>query len=595
VKAPGAWFEYDWSYLTRNIFKTFSGPLRTGTARLLAFAIWLPLFSASCSVTRTEPPAWVSFDWFEYTGRDALFDTPLKDNHYRNPVIAGFHPDPSIVRVGEDYYLVTSSFAYFPGLPVFHSTDLVNWKQVGHALTRRSQLKFEDGQGISRGIFAPTIRFHDGLFYIITTDVDGIGTFYITAENPAGPWSDPVRLPQIEGIDPDLFFDDDGRGYIAYNGAPEGTPLYEGHRAIWLREFDPGADTIGPGPARLIVNGGVDLARQPIWIEGPHLFKYNGWYYLVCAEGGTADQHSEVVFRTRSLADAFVAYEGNPILTQRDLDPGRPHPVTSTGHADLVTTPDGDWWSVFLGTRPYQGDYYNTGRETFMLPVSWKDEWPRILEPHTPVPWQVVRPAIESSGSDTPPQTGNFTWRDDFDQSRLKPDWITLRTSDVSWSRIDPRNGTIELLAIPVALQEKSQPAYLARVLQHTEFEASTRLALPGNGSVVAGIAIFQNADFNLFAGVRKTGEGYTLVLEEVRAGVASNLASTAITTTATHIVLGMEQKKDKLNFFYTLPGGEKTPLAEGVDARLLSTRVAGGFVGATLGMHVRRLVQAPR
>ena len=164
-----------------------------------------------CHQALAQTHARVEFDWFQYEGRDAIFNEELEEGHYRNPIIAGFHPDPSIVQVVDDYYLVTSSFAYFPGLPIFHSRDLVNWEQIGHALTRRSQLKLENNEGISRGIFAPTIRFHDELFYIITTDVDGIGNFYITARNPAGPWSDPVRLPEINGIDPDIFFDDDGK------------------------------------------------------------------------------------------------------------------------------------------------------------------------------------------------------------------------------------------------------------------------------------------------------------------------------------------------------------------------------------------------
>jgi alpha-N-arabinofuranosidase len=262
----------------------------------------------------------VAFDWFRYEGRDAAFAGVLQPGYYRNPVLAGFYPDPSIVRVADDYYLVTSSFAYFPGLPVFHSTDLVNWRQIGHALSRRSQLTFENGQGISRGIFAPTIRHHDGRFYIITTDVDGIGNFYVTAADPAGLWSDPVLLPQIDGIDPDLFFDQDGRVYIAHNGAPEGAPRYDGHRAIWLWEYDLERRQVIPGSGRVIVDGGVDPARQPIWIEGPHLYRVGGWYYLSCAEGGTTDQHSQVVFRT-AARPALPAVGQEPDPDQQDWTP----------------------------------------------------------------------------------------------------------------------------------------------------------------------------------------------------------------------------------------------------------------------------------
>jgi len=537
---------------------------------------------------QAETPPGVVFDWFQYEGRDAVFSEPLQADHFRNPVISGFHPDPSIVRVDRDYYLVTSSFAYFPGLPVFHSTDLVNWEQIGHALTRRSQLKLENGEGISRGIFAPTIRFHDGLFYIITTDVDGIGNFYVTALDPAGPWSDPVTLPEINGIDPDLFFNDDGRVYITHNGEPEGPALYDGHRAIWMWEYDLPARKVIPGSGKVLVNGGVDLSKKPIWIEAPHIYKTGGWYYLSCAEGGTADQHSQVIFRTRSLDEPFVPYENNPILTQRDLDPERPNPITSTGHADLVQTPEGEWWAVFLGIRPYAPGFHNTGRETFLLPVRWQDGWPIILDPQTAVPWQPGRPAIPAAESGIPPQSGNFTWRDDFDSAGLKPDWLKVRTSETAWIDLDPAAGTISLAALPIPLKEKAQPAFLARVQQHLDFSASTRMELPQIPGVVAGLVAFQSSDYHYFLGVRKTSGGYTVFLEEVRAGESRIITSEDFSTPVLHIVLGMDQEDAGLNFYYSLAPPRQVVLARNVDAKLLSTRVAGGFVGATVGMHAR-------
>ncbi len=530
----------------------------------------------------------VAFDWFEYQGNDVVFNEELKADHYRNPVIAGFHPDPTIVRVENDYYLVTSSFAYFPGLPIFQSRDLVNWELIGHALTRRSQLVLENGEGISRGIFAPTIRFHDGLFYIITTDVDGIGNFYITSRNPAGPWSDPIRLPEIKGIDPDLFFDRDGRVYITHNGEPEGPALYDGHRAIWMWEFDLEAQRVIPGSGKLIVNGGVDLSKKPIWIEAPHLYRINDWYYLSCAEGGTADQHSQVIFRTRSLTEPFIPYENNPILTQRDLDPERHDPITSTGHADFVQTPEGEWWAVFLGIRAYDRDFHNTGRETFMLPVHWQDEWPMILEPKTAVPWQVRRPAIEAADSGIAPQTGNFTWRDEFETPRLRPDWMKVRTSETEWVELDAASGTVSLVALPIPLKAKAQPAFLARVQQHLDFSASTRVELPQAEGIVAGLVAFQSSDFNYFLGVRKTANAYSIFLEEIRSGVSEIVARAEFMSSEKQIILGLVQKNAKLDFYYSLAPPEKKILIRNVDAKLLSTQVAGGFVGATVGIHAR-------
>lgn len=330
-------------------------------------------------------PGPVTFESFTYTGRDEIAATPLPDGHYRNPILAGYYPDPSICRVGDDYYLINSTFAHFPGIPIFHSRDLVNWKQLGHVIDRPTQLNY-DGLGITRGIFAPAITHHDGTFYVVCTMVGAGGNFLVTAKNPAGPWSDPIWLG-FDGIDPSLFFDDDGRAWLVNNGEPpDNKPLYSGHRAIWIQEFEPAANKL-IGPRSIIVNGGVDLSKQPVWIEGPHLYKKDGWYYLCCAEGGTSTAHSQVILRSRAPTGPFVPWEKNPILTQRDLDGNAPNAVTCTGHADLVIGPDNNWWSVFLACRPYAPDRWATGRETFLLPVKWTDDgWPQILPPGERVP-----------------------------------------------------------------------------------------------------------------------------------------------------------------------------------------------------------------
>jgi len=554
-------------------------PNRPRALATLAACVALPALA-------DEAPT-AAFDWFRYEGRDPQFATPPGPGRYQNPVLAGFYPDPSVVRVEDDYFLVNSSFAYFPGLPVFHSTDLVHWEKIGHALDRRGQLTFENGQGISRGLFAPTIRHHDGVFYIINTDVDGIGNFIVTAKDPAGPWTDPVVLPEIDGIDPDLFFDDDGRVWIAHNGPPAGEPKYQGHRAIRLWEFD--LENMRPvkGSDRVIVDGGVDINKQPIWIEGPHLYKANGWYYLSCAEGGTEEGHSQVIFRARSLDGPFVPWERNPILTQRDLDPARPNPVTSTGHADFVQTPTGNWWAVFLGVRPYLDSHFNTGRETFLLPVSWQDGWPRILEPKTPVPLQPQSPDGPAPGNLPPPQSGNFDWRDDFDGTRLDLEWVRVRTSPTEWWTLEG-SGQIRLNALPITLSEKQQPAFLARRQQHRAFAASTRLELPQTESVSAGLAAFQSSDFNYFLGVRRVASGHKVFVEQVRDGNTAELARAELGAGSTHIVLGLEQEGARLGFYFQT-GDEREWLKRDADATLLSTQVAGGFVGATVGIHARQ------
>jgi alpha-N-arabinofuranosidase len=207
------------------------------------------------------------FDWFEYAGSDPSDSaTSIGSGDYRNPILQGFYPDPSLTRVGDDYYLVNSTFAWFPGIPVFRSRDLVSWTQIGNAIDRPEMLDF-GRLGLSRGVFAPSIAHHDGLFYILNTCVDCGGNFVITARDPAGPWSDPAWLPDLEGgIDPSLFFDEDGKAYVVNNGAPEGTPRYDGHRAIWIQAFDP-RTLRTTGPRTVLVDSGVD-STNPKWTRG---------------------------------------------------------------------------------------------------------------------------------------------------------------------------------------------------------------------------------------------------------------------------------------------------------------------------------------
>ncbi len=263
-----------------------------------------------------------------------------------NPILSGFYPDPSIVQVKSDYYLINSTFSYFPGIPVFHSKDLKNWKQIDNVINRTSQLDFM-GERMTRGLFAPAISYYNGTYYVTCTDIDHDGNFVVTAKDPAGPWSDPVKIPQVRGIDPSLFFDEDGKGFIVYNSdAPDNKPLYSGHRTIRMYEFDPVALKV-VGEEKQLVNGGVDISKKPVWIEGPHIMKRFGWYYLYAAEGGTSVNHSEVVFRSKSVYGPYIPYENNPVLTQRDLPENRKDPVTSTGHAQYVDGPDGKTYAVF--------------------------------------------------------------------------------------------------------------------------------------------------------------------------------------------------------------------------------------------------------
>jgi alpha-N-arabinofuranosidase len=553
-------------------------------------SVWVTalLTLAAClAAQRQARPGTAAFDWFEYIGRDVWFDQPARADSFRNPILAGFYPDPSIVRVGEAYYLVTSTFAWYPGVPIFHSTDLVNWTQIGHVLDRPSLLPVE-GLGVSRGVFAPTIRYHDGRFYMITTLVDAGGNFYVTATDPAGPWSDPVWLPEVDGIDPSLFFDHDGRVYLLNNGPPDYEPLYEGHRAIWIQELDLDAGKL-IGSRKVIVDGGVDLSTQPIWIEGPHLFHVGDWYYLIAAEGGTEFFHSEVVFRSH---DPFGPYEPgptNPILTQRTLDPARPFPVIATGHADFVQTPQGQWWAVFLGCRPYDNTLYNTGRETFLHPVTWNEGWPLILDPAQPVPLALPAPELPQGPPAPTPYTANFTWREEFDSPELEFVWNSLRGPSDAWLNLETNPGAVTLTASSEHLTGTSTPAFLARRQQHATFSASASMQLPESRGLSAGIVAFQNERHHFYLGVRRTGDEWSIFLERA-AGDHPSLTTEQVLRPgdSDHVELRIEADGRPYTFSYRLEAGEWVTLAKNIDGSILSTEIAKGFVGSYVGLHAR-------
>ena len=514
------------------------------------------------------------------------------DSMFWNPILAGFYPDPSICRVDNDFYLVTSTFAYFPGIPVFHSKDLINWKLLGHVMDRREQMDTQ-GLGISRGIFAPSIRYHEELFYVTCTLVDKGGNFIVTAEKPAGPWSNPVWIPEINGIDPSPFFDENGKAYIVYNSiAPDNKPLYDGHRTLRMYEFDLEHLRV-TGEEMLLVNGGVDLSKQPIWIEAPHIFQKDGYYYLIAAEGGTAEQHSAVVFRSKNVAGPYIPYEHNPILSQRHLPPDREHPVTSTGHADFVRTPAGDWWSVFLGCRtypPYEKDYYNTGRETFMAPVVWKDGWPVINPDEEEVQYSYPNPIPGTRLAETGfPYSGNFTIRDDFDTEQLNPNWVFLRTPHEQWYNLTNQQGFLSIKLRPETCSGTGNPSFLGRRQQHLNSAASLSVRFdPQAENEKAGLLVFQSEQHWYFIGKSLEGGNPVIQLyQSNKAGVkliASQPAPGQYVEQA--VSLKIESAGIDYSFYFSYDNESWTLLADQVDGSFLSTKVAGGFVGCMYALY---------
>jgi len=543
-------------------------------------------FTLTSAAFAAEP---VAFESFTYTGRDTVFEQPLPEGSYRNPILAGYYPDPSICRVGDDYYLINSSFAHFPGIPIHHSRDLVHWTELGHVIDRPTQLKY-DGLGITRGIFAPALSHHDGVFYVVCTMVDSGGNFLVTAKNPAGPWSDPVWLG-FDGIDPSLFFDDDGRAWLVNNGnPPDNKPQYQGHRAIWIQEFDVATQKL-VGPRSIIINGGADITKKPVWIEGPHLYKRNGWYYLCCAEGGTSTQHSQVILRSKSPTGPFTPWDQNPILTQRNLDGHAPQAVTCTGHADLVIGPDGNWWSVFLACRPYGGRFFATGRETFLLPVKWTDDgWPQILPPGERVPYIVKVPHTSSLTPQTSlPLTGNYTWTDDFNAPQLSPLWIMLRAPKETWWNL--AHGQLSLTPRAETLNGRGNPSFLGRRLQHSKYEATTKLQAPATPGSSAGLAISQNETHQYYFAVRRTEGGLSAFVEKWNGPKPETIATAALPADTTTIELRLTGDEPVLSFAYAVKPGDWQVLVPQADAAAISVQAAGDglhFTGALVGLHAR-------
>ena len=531
-----------------------------------------------------------------YQGNDQVYkDNPLEDGEFYNPILQGCYPDPAITRKGDDYYLVCSSFAMFPGVPIFHSKDLVNWTQIGHVLDRTSQLDVHD-TGISAGVYAPGITYnpHNDTFYMITTAfAGGLGNFVVKTKDPREGWSDPIKLA-FNGIDPSIFFDDDGKGYVVHNDAPdEGKELYRGHRVIKIWEYDVDNDKVIPGTDKIIVDGGVDITEEPIWIEAPHLYKKNGRYYLMCAEGGTGGWHSEVIFVSDNVKGPFIPAPGNPILTQRYFPKDRANKVDWAGHADLVLGPDNKYYGVFLAIRPNEKDRVNIGRETFILPVDWSGEFPVFENGLVPMKPKLKMPAgVENkTGQDNFVPNGNFTYTEDFKSEKLDYRWIGLRGPREAF--IARTKKGLAINPFDANIKELKPTSTLFHRQQHNSFSFTTSLDYKPNSSKdLAGIVCLQSEAFNYVFGLTKKDKDYFLVLQrnerkDMRSReISSQILATAKIDIKKPLQLRVEANGDDYVFSYSTGDGEFTNVGGTVSGDILSTNVAGGFTGCLLGLY---------
>lgn len=495
-----------------------------------------------------------------------------------NPIMSGFYPDPSICAVGDDYYLVNSSFVYFPGLPIMHSKDLVHWEQIGNILDRESQLPFPAGKSAhSRGLFAPTIRYNNGTFYCICTNVSYGGNFVVTATNPEGPWSEPYYLEGAEGIDPSLFFDDDGKCYyIGTHENPEGAK-YNGDWYIWIQELDLNTMKL-VGPQKDVWNGAL---KNCIWPEGPHIYKENGYYYIMHAEGGTGPEHAVMICRSKDIWGPYVGNPKNPILTHRHL--GADYPIKYVGHGDIIKTPKGEWFMTMLAVRPLER-FTTMGRETFLAKFIWEEDWP-VVNPGVGMLTETVDidlpewdPFADSSSytsrtaGNTAVPGSNRTY-DFTTKEKLGDEFLFLRNPDMSM--VSMNNEGLTLKCLPATIKEEASPAFVSVRQQHHSFEAVTKVNVGDveEGSE-AGLVLIQNNLYN-FKVVANDKKAWAVITKDGQDTVLGEVPNSDAEVSLKIKVEGL-----KASAFV----GDKA-LGD-ADVRTLSTEVAGGFVGCCVGMY---------
>ncbi|SDS81875.1 glycoside hydrolase family 43 protein [Microterricola viridarii] len=464
------------------------------------------------------------------------------------PIISGYHPDPSICRVGDDFFLVNSTFEYFPGVPVFTSRDLLNWEQIGNVLDRTSQLSVRAGiAGASGGIYAPTIRHHDGLFWMTTTNIHEVvqGHLIVHAERPSGPWSEPVYVANAIGIDPDLAWGDDGVCRLSWSDVVRG--------GISQIEIDP-------------ISGEVLSAPKEIWrgtggahAEGPHLFERNGWWYLLAAEGGTGAGHMVTVARSRTIDGDFESSAENPLLTHRSTS----LPVQATGHADIVELADGSWAMVHLGTRS-RGTFprwHTNGRETFLVGIDWVDDWPVVDEERFEVS---AHPRV-------------FTEK--FVTTELHPRWIAPGTAPAVFAF--PGDGGLLL---------RAGRTPQARDAEHLLAVRATELSWDVDVEADGDLALVVRIDDAHQAIVERIGDTISarVVIGPLDQIIGSRGSAPMSATLAVRAVPFGGQRGERQGPDRILLGYEDGGFVEiaAVDGRYLSTEVAGGFTGRVIGVE---------
>lgn len=500
---------------------------------------------------------------------------------YKNPVIPGYHPDPSVCRVGDDFYLVTSSFQFFPGVPLYHSKDLVHWEQIGNVLDRPSQLPLAKANCWG-GIYAPTIRYNDGTFYMITTNCSSKGNFIVYTDDLSKGWSDPVWLKQ-GGIDPSLYFED-GHCYMVSNPSD----------CIWLCEINPKTGEQLTESKRIYQGIG---RRYP---EAPHIYKKDGFYYLMIAEGGTELAHSETIARSQWIDGPYTPCP-HTLLTHCNRI-AETNPIQGTGHADLVQAADSSWWMVCLAFRNMSGANHNIGRETYLAPVRWdKGAWP-VVNSNGTIALDMDCQTLPSAPFVKNPKAGNLADHGKYNFKSMKsasgfqdvekvlgPEWVSMRNPKEA--NYNLKNGLILTTSTDRLSREEDYPTYISIRQENIKFATTTRLTLRNaQKGDEAGISLFMTEGSHYDFYLTKNAEGKTQL--QIRYNLISlQHEEPAITLPSDACTLRVSGDAEYYYFSYSTDGKNFKQIGQ-MNTRYLSSECAGGFTGVTIGLYTQSFNQ---
>lgn len=495
---------------------------------------------------------------------EAVCHAQTTPTSFKNPIITGFSPDPSICRVGNDYYLVNSSFVWYPAIPIYRSKDLVNWELIGHGITKSSQLHL-NGVKDDDGIWAVTIRYHNGLFYLIGTANKAGGNFLMTAKDPAGEWSDPIWLKDAPGIDASLFWDDDGKCYYIGNrfDQPKAWPAQV---AIWAQELNLNQMKL-VGERQILTYGHANNAR---YAEGPHIYKVDGKYLLLCAEGGSSYFHAVTAHHNNKVLGPYIADKINPVLSHRQL--GMEYPIQEVGHSDLVQTQNGDWWAVALGKRIGYGKV-SLSRETFLCKVQFENGTPIFNPGEGKVLKQQSRPNLPWTPVKSDPVT------DEFDTGHLSLKWHFIRVPQIPFYSLE--DGRLKLKLSPVVPDSLLCPSMIVQKLKETNFESTTKFSFKTKkDNEQAGLAIYRNngAYFLLLKGRN------TITLISKDKGKKKIVAQ--VPYSRSDVYLRASGNGEQIIFSYGSDSGELTTIGAPQDIRIIAEGGTNRFNGPGIGMY---------